>query len=311
MAQAQPLQSISIPRYETRSSSTSTYVVFAVVIQLPVRSWTVYRRYSEFVRLDKNLAAGASGGASGAEPSGAGRPAPKPLPPKDRAREWKKTFSGFLSFAGGESTSASNADQDEQAWLRERKDALEQYLKAIVMDEEPAWRESEAFKAFIEWPMSVKMVTAGHAPATSSIATGRRGAALQSSTASTSARTNMPGSYSDPKSGSTRTLGTQAPRKPAEETDFTRPLDNTQLFQSQTDAMDQQDQQLLNLTAVLRRQRQMGEAINQELAEQTELLGQLDTEVESTQSKLAHADAKMDRFDGGKARRKLGVGRKF
>lgn len=75
--------------------------------------------------------------------------------------------------------------------------------------------------------------------------------------------------------------------------------------------MDQQDEQLLNLAAILRRQRQMGEAINQELSEQTELLGQLDSEVQATQANLAKADQKMDHFDGGKARRKIGVGRKF
>ena len=75
--------------------------------------------------------------------------------------------------------------------------------------------------------------------------------------------------------------------------------------------MDQQDEQLLNLAAILRRQRQMGEAINQELGEQTELLGQLDSEVETTQVKLSKADQKMDAFDGGKAKRKIGVGRKF
>ena len=75
--------------------------------------------------------------------------------------------------------------------------------------------------------------------------------------------------------------------------------------------MDSQDQQLLNLTAILRRQRQMGEAINHELGEQTELLDQLDTEVETTQAKLSKADQKMDQFDGGKAKRKAGIGRKF
>lgn len=75
--------------------------------------------------------------------------------------------------------------------------------------------------------------------------------------------------------------------------------------------MDQQDQQLNNLTAILRRQRQMGEAINQELGEQTELLGQLDSEVETTQAKLSKADQKMDSFDAGKAKSKVGFGNKF
>ncbi len=45
-------------------------------------------------------------------------------------------------------------------WLKERMQSLELYLKAIVMDEDAGWRESEAFKMFIEWPMSIRMVTA-------------------------------------------------------------------------------------------------------------------------------------------------------
>ncbi|KAJ1027656.1 hypothetical protein NDA16_001995 [Ustilago loliicola] len=304
MAQAQPLQGVSIPRYESRSSTASSYTVYAVVVQLPVRSWTVYRRYSEFVRLDKNLAASPSSSSGTGEPGGAGKPAPRPLPPKERAREWKKTFSGFVSFASGDQ---GNNDYDEEMWLKERMSALETYLKAIVMHEDASWRESEAFKTFIEWPMSIKMVTA---PSSSSSA----GAAVPSPRAprpATRPQASMPGALPP----GTRALGSAAtanqPRPPAEETDSTRPLNNTQLFQSQTDAMDQQDQQLNNLTAILRRQRQMGEAINQELGEQTELLGQLDSEVESTQAKLSKADQKMDRFDGGSAKRKVGIGRRF
>ncbi|GAC93633.1 hypothetical protein PHSY_001198 [Pseudozyma hubeiensis SY62] len=301
MAQAQPLQGISIPRYETRSSTASSYNVYAVVIQLPVRSWTVYRRYSEFVRLDKNLAASPNASSNAGEPGGAGRPPPRQLPPRERAREWKKTFSGFLSFASG---TEEKGGMDEEMWLKERMSALEMYLKAIVMDEDGGWRESEAFKMFIEWPMNVKMVTA---TAGSSSTSPRKPLPASRPT------TSMPGTLPP----GTRALGpaaasaANAPRPPPVETDATRPMNNTQLFQSQTDAMDQQDEQLLNLAAILRRQRQMGEAINQELGEQTELLGQLDGEVEATQANLSKADAKMDRFDGGKAKRKVGIGKKF
>ncbi|CBQ70185.1 endosomal t-SNARE [Sporisorium reilianum SRZ2] len=304
MAQAQPLQGVSIPRFESRSSTASSYIVYAVVIQLPVRSWTVYRRYSEFVRLDKNLAASPNAPSSSGdrEPGGAGKPPPRPLPPRERAREWKKTFSGFLSFATGDQ---SYDDYDQEMWLKERMQALEMYLKAIVMDQDAGWRESEAFKTFIEWPMSIKMVTASASSSGSAAAASPRAARITPA--------SMPGALAP----GTRALGSAAaaaantPRPPAQETDTTRPLNNAQLFQSQTDAMDQQDEQLLNLAAILRRQRQMGEAINQELGEQTELLGQLDSEVEATQANLSKADAKMDRFDGGKARKKAGIGRKF
>lgn len=41
------------------------------------------------------------------------------------------------------------------------------------------------------------------------------------------------------------------------------------------------------------------------------LLDEQDTEVEATQANLSKADAKMDRFDGGKAKNKVGWGRKF
>lgn len=306
MAQAQPLQGVSIPRYESRSSTASSYTVYAVVVQLPVRSWTVYRRYSEFVRLDKNLAASPSSSSGTGEPGGAGKPAPKPLPPKERAREWKKTLSGFLSFASGDQ---GNADYDEEMWLKERMSALETYLKAIVMHQDASWRESEAFKAFIEWPMSIKMVTAPSIIPSSTSSAAVAAGSPRTSRPPTRTQASMPGSLPP----GTRALGSVAnqPCPPAEETDSTRPLNNAQLFQSQNDAMDQQDQQLESLTAILRRQRQMGEAINQELGEQTELLGQLDSEVENTQVKLGKAEQKMDRFDEGKAKRKVGIGRKF
>lgn len=288
MAQAQPLQSISIPRYESRSN----YVVYAILVKLPVRSWTVYRRYSEFVALEKSL--------SGLH--GANRPPPKRLPPKDTAREWKKTFSGFLGRTSASVAGAAtgSANGDDELFLKERRQGLEDFLKAIVMDESNEWRETDMFKSFIEWPQSLRMTTSvqppSNEPKTSSTVTAQ--SLSQRTTASSKA---MPGALP-----ASRTLGQTPPPKPkAQETDFTRPLGNASLLQSQTDEMDQQDQQLLNLASILRRQRQMGEAINQELVEQTELLGQLDTEVEATQGKMDQAERKMDRFDGGKARRKI------
>lgn len=328
VAQAQPLQSISIPRFELRSasgsalpahsgaggstapSSASSYYVFAVVVKLPVRSWTVYRRYSEFARLDKCLAASSSAG-SGAEPGGAGKPAPRALPPKQRAREWKRTWSSLStlpsSFLASFTASNEPNPQQQQEWeeqqvfLRDRQAELERYLKAILMHPDPVWRESEAFKTFIEWPLSVKMTTV---PPPTAPSTAKSTVPPKPPVVSTPPRAPV-------ERNSVRTLGTPTPSAPVEETSFTRAQDNTQLFNSQTAAMDQQDEQLLNLAAVLRRQRTMGEAINQELAEHTDLLTQLDDEVSHTQANLARADAKMDRFDGGKAKNKLGIGRKF
>lgn len=63
----------------------------------------------------------------------------------------------------------------------------------------------------------------------------------------------------------TRVLGAPAKGGAGVETAETRPLDNGGIMQLQQQYMDEQDTQLEGLTAALRRQRHLGEMINQEL----------------------------------------------
>lgn len=280
MSSSAPLQSISITRIENRALPTP-HTVYAVLVVLPVRSWTVYRRYSEFFALHQTLSEGLN----------ELKQPPAPFPPKHAARRTIKAITGL----GGLLPLGENAKEAEEALARERKDGLERYLRAIVASTESSWRETEAFKDFIELPKSQ-----------STIPTSRP-------TGSRTASRYVPGSYSSPSNErtnnkaeqtgmssttgglTTRTLGQKVPAK---ETEATRKLDETGLFASQQAQMDAQDSQLEDLTSVLRRQKAMGLAINQELLEQTELLDNLDQEVEQTQNKMNGAEKQMKKLGG-------------
>jgi len=197
-----------------------------------------------------------------------------------------------ITALGGLLPQGESAKEADESQARERKDGLERYLRAIVASTDKSWRETEVFKDFIEVPKSQASV-----PSTNR------------STNSPTASRYIPGSYSTPSNGgqatraeqpglggfTTRTLGQKAPIK---ETEATRVLDETGLFASQQAQMDAQDSQLGDLAAVLRRQKAMGLAINQELLEQSELLENLDEEVGQTQTKMVGAEKQMKKLGG-------------
>lgn len=299
-----PLQSISIDRTENRTLP-SPHIVYAIVIVLPVRSWTVYRRYNDFVQLHADLSAAGCG------------PPPAPLPPKHAARRTIRSITGL----GGLLPTPESVREADEEQLRQRKTQLETYLRAIVASTNDAWRASDEFKAFIELPKS-QFVSRAHfeqeqkGQAQQQPQQPQIGAGFdnnQEGANGNKRREYVPGTYSrqaDTSPGSnggahrvggggaggfTRTLGSAAP---AVETAATRKLDERGLLESQKAAMDRQDGQLDDLAAILRRQKAMGLAINQELAEQTELLDDLDREVEGTQVKMTGAEAKMKKLEG-------------
>jgi regulator of vacuolar morphogenesis len=82
------------------------------------------------------------------------------------------------------------------------------------------------------------------------------------------------GTNSTPASGR-RVLGA-----PAKETERTRELDNEGVLQLQKQIMQEQDEDLVDLTKVVRRMKEMGVAINEEIVEQNAMLGLLDEDVE-------------------------------
>ncbi|KAI0314473.1 hypothetical protein OF83DRAFT_1063769, partial [Amylostereum chailletii] len=92
----------------------------------------------------------------------------------------------------------------------------------------------------------------------------------------------------------TRVFGAKAgePR----ETEQTRPLDDQGLVQLQQARMDQQDEHLSTLAAILQRQKQLGMAIGGEIALQNEMLDDLSNDVDRVGGKLAATKKQMNRL---------------
>ncbi|OXV10053.1 hypothetical protein Egran_02185 [Elaphomyces granulatus] len=114
-----PSVEISIPT-ATISDSPSPYTLYNITLRLPLRSFVVQKRYSEFAAFHEALV------------SQVGSPPPVPLPKKS-----------WFSNTNSNST------------LREeRRRALESYLRAINVTEDARWRTSSVWRAFLNLPSS-------------------------------------------------------------------------------------------------------------------------------------------------------------
>lgn len=82
----------------------------------------------------------------------------------------------------------------------------------------------------------------------------------------------------------------------AQETTDTRPLDDPGLLQLQQLQIDQQDRNLNQLSAILHRQKHLGLAISNEIAEQNEMLDDLNDNVDRVGGKLSTAKKQMNRL---------------
>lgn len=92
------------------------------------------------------------------------------------------------------------------------------------------------------------------------------------------------------KPASRRVLG--APQ----ETDRTRELDNDGVLQLQKQIIADQDEDLVDLTTVVRRMREMGVQINTEIVEQNALLGLLEEDVERVDGKIRIAKKRIGKI---------------
>ncbi|KAG7099278.1 hypothetical protein E1B28_001137 [Marasmius oreades] len=125
------IQAVHIIDYQERPKP-KPHTVYRIQIQANVRSWTMWRRYSEFDDLNVELT------------KATGAPPPAPLPPKHK-------FSLFRSHS------------DPQL-LEERKVGLEFYLRAIVSAKDDIWRETFAFKDFLGIPIGKQAGVIGGPP---------------------------------------------------------------------------------------------------------------------------------------------------
>ncbi|CAE6513248.1 unnamed protein product [Rhizoctonia solani] len=353
------IQSIHIRSHETRSEP-KPHTVFKIEVQGPVRSWPVWKRYSEFVDLDVELT------------KATGQAPPAPLPPKH-------SFQISFSF---------RRTLNDEKLLEERRSGLEAYLRAIIAAKDPKWRDNVSFREFLNAPRAQTAVGDGNTSQfttsswldeqadlmtmvrdiradlnkremlsdrndvqgahTAGVDAKRKLAALVlrvgvlakglaelalggMSQGELQRRTDMVARLQDDceklskmvvaarqtSRGTERVLPTAADRerllseastkhKPfgrvfgqkqaPQETAETRPLDEQGLLQLQNTQMQQQDEQLSQLSAILRRQNQIGTAIGAEIAQQIEMLDQLSTDLDSTGTKLSNARKQLNRL---------------
>eukprot|EP00842_Homolaphlyctis_polyrhiza_P005816 jgi/Hompol1/6235/HPOL_004894-RA len=82
------------------------------------------------------------------------------------------------------------------------------------------------------------------------------------------------------------------------ETDETRPLSNQGLLELQRATLKQQDTEIDSLAAIIRRQREIGQAIGDELDSQNQYLDEIDRTVDKVQTNLKTSDKKVQRILG-------------
>ncbi|OCK80762.1 hypothetical protein K432DRAFT_36616 [Lepidopterella palustris CBS 459.81] len=91
--------------------------------------------------------------------------------------------------------------------------------------------------------------------------------------------------------GSRRVLGA-----PTKETERTRELDNDGVLQLQAQIMAEQDEDLMDLGKVVRRMREMGVQINEEVLLQNQMLGLLDEDVDRVGGKMRIAKKRIEKI---------------
>jgi len=372
---ATAIQAVYVRGHEERTDP-KFHIVFRIDIQAHVRSWQMWRRYSEFtdrhIELTKSV----------------GVPPPSPLPPKHafamlrslkneallegrragletylraivsaKDSRWLDTFAlrEFLGIPTGKQaasgtgglgsigdgvgglqfTSSTWLDEhmDLQARVRDiradinKRDALAERgdvggahstnvqakkklagvltrvgvlvagLDALVvqsgMSEGELQRRTDMVARLQDdCEKLAKMLTVATRQQTSSSSAGRNTTAASDRAAlfGGGARGGEPAVSSKPIA---RVFGVPQPPK---ETEETRPLDDHGVVQLQQAKMDQQDAQLSQLTAILQRQKQLGTAINNELAQHIELLDGLHNDVERVGGKLTAAKKQLNRL---------------
>ncbi|EHK15368.1 uncharacterized protein TRIVIDRAFT_87333 [Trichoderma virens Gv29-8] len=360
-----PPPEIAIPSTSVSDEGSSKpYTLYNISLRLPLRSFIVQKRYSEFDALHSALV------------SQVGAPPPLPLPGKhwlrstinspeltrerqlglekylrviaeSPDRRWRDT-SAWRTFLNLPSSSTSNSTvsaagmvgtasgvADPGAWLdvhREVKQCLHEARQSLSRRDGAA--DSGNFTAAAEAAAAAKRVLvkasglvnnlsdglrrmqesgrlgegeirrrrdlvsaakmerdgldklASSMPGSSS-ATSRGG--MGQVQASSSNRANLLGGYKPATSG--RVLGAPLP-----ETDRTRELDNQGVLLLQKQEIQSQDQAIDQLAAIIRRQKEMGIQISEEVERQTELLDSLDEDVDRVEGKIRVANRRIKKM---------------
>lgn len=163
------LQGIYVRSHQERNDPDK-HVAYAIEVHSPNRTWTVWRRYSEFETLVKDIeseltATATEKGKERASPSSSSK-LPE-LPPK-RAGLGSAFIKPWHGLTG----------KGDEQFIKERQHGLETFLRGLLGSRDAlgqAARESRAFRTFLEMPVSTSM----------------RGSSLSNSKASTSEFTSQ------------------------------------------------------------------------------------------------------------------------
>ncbi|KAK3942344.1 Phox homologous domain-containing protein, partial [Diplogelasinospora grovesii] len=344
-----PPAEISIPTTSLSNSSDGgkPYTLYNITLRLPLRSFVVQKRYSDFLALHQTLI------------QTVGAPPPAPLP----AKTWFKS-------------TVSSPELTEQ-----RRVGLEKYLRAIAEPPDRRWRDTSAWRAFLNLPSSS---TTNSAASASGFNMERRIPAIGLRDANVAAASD-PGTWLDlhrelkqalhearvalgrgnnavdnnvrieagaaakralVKAGSllaslndglrvikdggrlgegelrrrrdllsaarrmqlmgngggggggrgNNTGGGRVLGAPLPETERTRELDNGGVLQLQRDVMKEQDQDIEALAKIIRRQKEMGLQINDEVTRQTEMLDRMNEDADVLGRKLGVAKDRVKRL---------------
>lgn len=153
------LQGIYVRSHQERTEPDK-HVAYAVEVHSPNRTWTVWRRYSEFETLIKDLeaeltrTASEKGKETAAFASSSSSDKLPHLPPKRAS-----LGSAFIKPWNG-----LTGKGDEQ-FIKDRQHGLETFLRALLGSRGAygeAARESRAFRSFLEIPVATSMSGPGH-----------------------------------------------------------------------------------------------------------------------------------------------------
>ncbi|KAH8998983.1 syntaxin [Lactarius hatsudake] len=321
------IQAVYVRAHEERPEP-KRHIVFRIEIQAHVRSWHMWRRYSEFVDLHTELT------------KSVGAPPPSPLPPKhafamlrtskneallEERRAGLEAYLRAIQEPNGNSSSGNDAGGGAQftssTWLDEHMD-----LQARVRDVRADVNRRDAFSdrgdvgAAHGTNVQAKKKLAGVLSRLGALAEGLDVLALRGmSEGELQRRTDMVARLQDDceklakmltvARHTSRGLGSAAERTAdsdraallggAAASSSSKPiarLDDQGLVQLQQTEMEQQDTQLAQLTAILQRQKQLGIAINNELAQHMELLDGLSDDMDRVGGKLTAAKKQLNRL---------------
>lgn len=358
-----PPPEIGIPSTSVGGGDSKPFTLYNITLRLPLRSYVVQKRYSDFSNLNATLT------------EQVGAPPPEPLPGKT----WLKST------------------VNSPALTQQRQAGLEKYLKAIAESPDRRWRDTSAWRAFLNLPSSSTTNSAvsaggmvGNAAAGAAdphtwldmhrelkqclhearqclsrrdgaVDSGNSSGAAEAGTAAkralvkagtliatlsdglrkmqessrvgdgelrrrrdlvSAARMERDGleklANSTPSPTGTRGSSSTANGKgsssdktellrggrpggrvlgaPLPETERTRELDNAGVLQLQKQELQQQDESVDQLTAIIRRQREMGIQINEEVDRQKEMLGMLNEDVDRVQGKVKVGNERLKKF---------------